>query len=113
MYESYSYKIEFGKDDRSWGYCTCTNEDQDYREDKDCCGHGCDWTAPTISIKKIISLGNNGWTGDEHDYWDFEDNFYKSNDELAKGKEEQEKLDRIEYIETTIDELKNELLKLK
>jgi hypothetical protein len=110
---SHIYKIEFGKESRPWGYCQCTPEDEDYRYDKDCCGHGCDWTAPTFEIKKIISIGKDSWNGDQHDYWDFEDNFYKINEELGKEKLNKEKENRIQELHNTIKEMQEELLELE
>jgi hypothetical protein len=108
-----TYTIEFKMEQRHWGYCECTPEDKDYRGDKDCCGHGCDWTAPAFEIKKIIFIGKDSWHGDQHDYWDFEDNFYKTNEELEKEKLKKDKETRIEELHNAIKEMQEELLKLK
>jgi hypothetical protein len=110
--ESYSYKIEFGKDQRDWGYCECIPEDEGYREDKDCCGYGCNWTAPTFKVEKFIYIGNNSWEGYQHDYWEFEDEFYKSDKELAEEKAKKEKEDRIEYLKSSIESMQKELFEL-
>ena len=39
----FKYEITFSYDERNWGYCECSPGDPDYREDKHCCGHVCDW----------------------------------------------------------------------
>lgn len=86
MSEDYQYEIDFLYDPRDWGYCECTLDMTDYREDKHCCGHGCDWWAPAFEIRKSFKIGNHSWNGDEHDYWDFEDEFYADDKELADKK---------------------------
>lgn len=92
-YPSYNYMICFSYDERNWGYCECTPDMEDYREDKKCCGHGCDASFCSFSLHKINNIVSDSWHGDEHDYWDFEDEFYKNDNELAdkKAKEETER----------------------
>lgn len=85
--KDYQYEIDFLYNQRDWGYCQCTPNMNDYREDKNCCGHGCDWWAPSFEIRKSYCMGKQSWNGDEHDYWDFEDEFYMSDKELAEKKE--------------------------
>lgn len=101
-FEDYQYEIEFQYDPRDWGYCQCTSDMEDYREDKKCCGHGCDWWASAFEIRKSYKIGSHSWNGDEHDYWDFEDEFYKSDEDLAERKREEDK-------ERMIEELKNRI----
>lgn len=108
----YEYEINFSFDERYWGYCECEPDDKDYREDHKCCGHGCDWTAPTVSIFKCYKYDSGEWEGDEHNYWDFEDSFYKDVLEEKARKEEEEKRLRIEELEKQIANCKNELDKL-
>lgn len=72
----FKYEIVFGYDERHWGYCKCSPGDKDYRKDKHCCGHGCDWDAPWIMVRKSFLVSEHSWSGDEHDFWDFEDKFY-------------------------------------
>lgn len=102
MLEDYQYEIDFLYDPRDWGYCECTSDMPDYREDKNCCGHGCDWWAPAFEIRKSYKVGNHSWNGDEHDYWEFEDAFYADDKELADKK-------AIEERERMIKELKNRI----
>lgn len=101
-FEEYQYEIYFLYDKRDWGYCQCTPDMKDFREDKHCCGHGCDWWAPSFEIRKSYYMGKHSWEGDEHDYWDFEDEFYASDKELADKKEKEDK-------ERLITELKNRI----
>ena len=111
-YYDYCYYIEFTEDERSWGYCQCTPNDPDYNKKHDCCGHGCDWTAPAFRIEKTISLGSGSWNGDANDYWKYEDKFKQNeknkNNEVEKYKKEQE----IKYIQNQIAELKKKLEEL-
>ena len=54
---NYDYKLCFSYDERNWGYCECTPDMEDYREDKKCCGHGCDASFCSFSLHKIVNLG--------------------------------------------------------
>lgn len=101
--EEYQYEIEFYYDPRDWGYCQCKPTDKDYREDKDCCGHGCDWWASAFEIRKSYIIGRHSWDGDEHDYWDFEDDFYKDDKELAEQEEERRKELEIKELKARIE----------
>lgn len=90
---NYDYRLCFSYDERYWGYCECTPDMKDYREDKKCCGHGCDASFCSFSLHKINNIVSDSWHGDEHDYWDFEDEFYMNDKEFAdkKSKEETER----------------------
>lgn len=111
--KNFYYSIEFTRDERHWGYCECTPEDDGYQADKECCGYGCDWNAPAFNIKKIEYIGSSSWNGDEHDYWEFEDAFYKSDDELAEEKAEKEKTEKLKSLETELNRIQEEINKLK
>lgn len=111
--EEYQYEIEFHYDPRDWGYCQCKPVDKDYREDKDCCGYGCDWWAPAFEIRKSYIMGRHSWDGDEHDYWDFEDEFYASNKKLADKKAEEDKKRMIKELESRIEADSKKLAELK
>lgn len=102
----YEYKIDFLHDERYWGYCECTKDDLDYDARHDCCGHGCDWTAPAFSISKIIHIGYNSFNGDEHDFWDYEDKF---NNVTQKDKEEAEKQSKIRRLQEEKERIEREL----
>ena len=105
----YIYELEFNIDRRLWGYCQCSDEDKDYDARYGCCGHGCDWYAPAYSIRKITYIYNNSWIGDEHDYWDFKDNFYNV---TKKEKESEIRQSKINYLKDNIKFYKKELDKI-
>lgn len=111
--KNYHYEIHFSSEERYWGYCECEPGDKDYNEDHQCCGHGCDWDAPMVTVYKCYDVDNGVWNGDEHDYWDFEDAFYKDDLELKARIEEEAKRQRIEDLEKQIASYQNDLDKLK
>ena len=108
----YGYKIVFSYEDRDWGYCECTPDMEDYREDKHCCGHGCDATFSKFDLYKVLHIGSHSWKGDEHDYWEFEDAFYLSEKELADKKEKEKKKYEIERLQRLIKESEMKLKEL-
>lgn len=108
----YEYEINFSYVERYWGYCECEPGDEDYREDHQCCGRICDWDAPVVSISRCYKYDSGEWEGDEHDYWDFEDSFYKDSVEEKARKEEEERKLRIKQLEEQIADCKHELDKI-
>lgn len=110
---NYDYKLCFSYDERDWGYCECTPDMDDYREDKHCCGHGCDASFCSFSLHKIVNLGGDTWHGDEHDYWKFEDDFYKTDKELGEKKAEEDKVRMIRNLKETIEEATKKLAELE
>lgn len=74
---NYSYKLCFSNEEQNYGYCLCTPDMPDYRQDKNCCGHGCDAEFCKFSLHKVLHIVTASWNGDEHDYWNFEDEFWK------------------------------------
>lgn len=113
LYPSYDYKISFEFEDRHWGYCECTPDMPDYREDKQCCGHGCDATFCEFNLYKIMKVTHGFWKGDKHDYWDFEDDFYKTDEELLLKKQEEDKKREIEMCKKYIEEYTKKLTELE
>ncbi|WP_195966776.1 hypothetical protein [Clostridium sp. 1001283B150210_160208_E6] len=109
-YLNFTYKIDFIRDERNWGYCTCSEDDEDYDARHKCCGHGCDWSAPSFTIRKEYYTGNYSWNGDEHDYWDFEDKFYNV---TLEEKEDLQKKTQIKSLEEQIKTLTEKLHKLQ
>ena len=112
-YPEHDYKFEFTYDQRNYGYCDCTPDMPDYREDKQCCGHGCDASFCSFELHKIIKLGGDTWHGDEHDYWDFEDEFYVSDKELADKKTQKEREIMIEQLKNQIEITTKKLAELE
>lgn len=109
----YGYEIHFSYDERWNGYCECLPDDDDYREDHKCCGHGCDWVAPSVTIFKCYNYDQGTWNGDEHDYWGFEDSFYKDDLEQKARKEQEDKKLRILELEEQIKNCKKEINNLQ
>lgn len=109
----YNYKIEFEIESRYLGYCECTPDMKDYREDKKCCGHGCDAIFCEFNLYKIMNVAHGSWKGDEHDYWDFEDDFYNTDEELLLKKQEEDKKREIELCKKHIEEYTKRLLELE
>lgn len=112
-YENYCYYIEFLFDDRAWGYCWCTEEHEGFNPKYNCCGMGCDWTAPAFKITKEIDIHYGNWDGYEKDYWEYKEKFNQDennrNDEVEKRKKEQEK----EFLLKQIKKLQEQLIKLE
>lgn len=99
----FNYELQFFYDERYWGYCQCTPDMEDYREDKHCCGHGCDAIFCSFSLHKILNITTDNWNGDKHDYWDFEDEFYKEDRELAEKKAKERKEREIVELKARIE----------
>ena len=110
---NFRYEITFGYDERNWGYCECKPGDPDYREDKGCCGHGCDWYAPSIEVRKSFLVSQRLWSGDEHDYWDFEDKFYANDKEENQKKLLAERECKIRNLKETIENAQKKLKELE
>ena len=109
----YEYKLCFSYDERYWGYCECTPDMPDYREDKHCCGHGCDASFCAFELRKIVHVIKDTWHGDEHDYWEFEDEFYASSKELADKKAEEDKAKMIKELKSRIEADSKKLAELE
>lgn len=110
---NYDYKLCFYYDERNWGYCECTPDMDDYREDKHCCGHGCDASFCEFELHKILHITKDTWHGDEHAYWDFEDEFYASDKELEEKKAKEDKERKIRNLKETIEEATKKLAELE
>lgn len=110
---NYDYLLSFTYDERDYGYCMCTSDMEDYREDKHCCGHGCDATFCEFLLQKISYIKRDSWRGDEHDYWDFEDEFYLNNEELAAKKERKDREVEIRELRKRIEEDNKRLKELE
>ena len=109
----FEYEIVFDYDERNWGYCECKPNDPDYREDRHCCGHGCDWDAPSIEVRKSFLVSKHSWSGDEHDYWDFEDKFYANDNEENEKKLLAEREYKIKSLKETIENAQKKLKELE
>jgi hypothetical protein len=112
-YYDYCYYIEFGYDERHWGYCDCNPGHKGFNEKHGCCGNGCDWTAPQFYLTKSVSMGGGRWDGVESDYWSYEEKF--NNDEKNKNTyvEEMKKKAEIKRLETSIKDAQDRLKELQ
>lgn len=113
QHDSVKYTITFYDDQRYWGMCECTPDMPDYREDKECCGHSCDAIFCRFNIEKTQTINSGTWSGDEHDYWEFEDAFYENNKELFDKKLEREKKQKEDFLLKEIERLQKELHELR
>lgn len=113
VYSNYNYRFEFSYDERLFGYCECTPDMPDYREDKHCSGHGCDASFCQFILYKVLHITKDTWHGDEHDYWDFEDEFYASDKELADKKAVEEKTRMINELKRRIEAESKKLAELE
>lgn len=111
-YYDYCYYIEFLFDQRHWGYCQCTPEDEGYNPKYDCCGCGCDWDAPAFRLIREYVLGCSSWDGEERDYWNYKEQFevneQNKNEEVENFKKEQKKLEleaEIARLQVKLNEL--------
>ncbi|MEC4565443.1 DUF5320 domain-containing protein [Paenibacillus sp. CMAA1739] len=108
----YCYFIEFGFDERYWGYCQCKPDDEGYSVKHECCGNDCDWVAPSFHIEKCIYIGGDSWDGCENDYWKYEQKYYEEennkNTYLDNYLKEQEKIrlqEQLKVIQSRLSEL--------
>lgn len=110
---NYDYLLSFTYDFRDYGYCECTPDMEGYREDKKCCGHGCDAAFCEFLLQKISYIKRYSWNGDEHAYWDFEDEFYAGDKELEEKKAKEDKERKIRNLKETIEEVTKKLAELE
>lgn len=109
----YDYLLSFTYNKRDYGYCACTPDMPDYREDKHCCGQTCDTVFCKFSLQKILYVNEGCWNGDEYDYWKFEDEFYLKDEELAAKKEEEDRDVEIRELKKRIEEDSKRLKELE
>jgi hypothetical protein len=112
-YYDYCYFIEFLYDERMWGYCECSPEDEGYNEKHKCCGMGCDWYSPAFRLTKENYLGYSSWEGQEKDYWEYEKKFLANEKNKSEEVEKFQNKQRKKNIENRILELQKELEELK
>ena len=112
-YDAYYYKLKFVNEERHDGYCECVPGDPDYREDKHCCGHGCDAVFCKYQLVRVTSVTSGSWDGDEHDFWDFEEEFLLSDEELKKKIIKEARKNKIQSLEKQIKELNHRLEELR
>lgn len=106
-YLDHHYEIELTRDERYWGYCTCSPDDEGYNDKHRCCGNGCDWVAPAFTLRKIEEWSVS-FKGVERDIWKLEE---KWNEHLSTYNEKVRQ-DRLKRIDEQLASLRNEREKL-
>lgn len=100
-YADHHYEIELLYDERYWGYCMCNSSMELYDPVHNCCGDGCDWVAPQISITKIENKAYFTFNGIQRDMWSLQ----KEWNSLLNVHVDDEKTKRIQAIDAQILEL--------
>ncbi|OZB98093.1 hypothetical protein [Paenibacillus sp. XY044] len=95
------YTVDFGIEERYWGYCTCQDTDEGFNYVHRCCGNGCDWVAPKLSVTKHQVLTHGSFNGIERDLWKLQEQWTDNQEESDK----REKEAQIKYIQDQIDTL--------
>lgn len=103
------YRISLGYDDRYHGYCMCTPDMPGYDPVHNCCGNGCDWSAPQISIEKETHVHTFSFSGEQNKLWEYKLNWSGEGEKVRK----QELLQRLEYVEENKKRLALEENKIK
>jgi hypothetical protein len=98
------YKMELRNDERHWGYCQCEPVHIGYNPIYNCCGNGCDWTAPQIHITKIESITYHAFEGVQRDMWELERQWMDSKVDY----EEEKRLAHLKRLEEQIKSLEEE-----
>ena len=111
--EKYYYEIVFDSDTTYLGYCECIKNDKGYREDKKCCGYNCDWDYPTVEVRKVQIVSKHDWEGTQHEYWNFEDEFFDRNDKAKRERIKKESKIRIEFLQNEIKRMQDELKEIE
>lgn len=108
-YPNYHYELNLTFEERYWGYCMCSSEDDGYNAEHACCGNGCDWIAPSFDLYKIENISHSSFNGVEKDLWKIEEEW---GEHLVEHKEEikRNKLKRIESEIKRLLEEKESLL---
>jgi hypothetical protein len=92
---NHSYIITLRNYERMWDYCECQPEDEGYNPIHNCCGNGCDWYAPAISIEKHENVAYFSFNGAEKDIWELRSK-WSGNEEELKQKQFQEEMVRLD-----------------
>lgn len=101
---NYHYQIILEHDERLCGYCECEPDTSMYNEQHRCCGMGCDWVAPMVSVCKIETIGRYAYDGYEKDMWKLQEDWSSK----MSSVEEKKKQDRLIRIQQEIERLQNE-----
>lgn len=100
------YKIHLELGNMSGSYCECSPTDELYNTEHDCCGNGCDFYAPRISIIKESNVINHEFQGYERDLWVLEEKWMT---EYEKELLHKKNVEKVNNLETQIEQLQKEL----
>ena len=64
-------------------------------------------------MRKSFIISEHSWSGDEYDYWDFEDKFYANDNEENEKKLLTEREYKIKSLKETIENAQRELKELE
>ncbi|MFB5758981.1 hypothetical protein [Paenibacillus medicaginis] len=92
------YVINFLIEERYWGYCQCSPEDEGYNYGRRCCGNGCDWVAPQINISMHTDLAYGSFKGVERDMWKLAEEWSG----VTEGNEAKKKEEELKYYDDQI-----------
>lgn len=106
---NFHYEIELQHDDRMWGYCECSSDDEGYVDGKGCCGAGCDWTAPSFNITRVNQVAYASFDGLERDVWKLEE---KWKEDLTEHNERLKK-EQLQRLEEQLERTKQEIESIK
>ena len=100
------YKIHLELGNMSGSYCECSTTDELYNIEHDCCGNGCDFYTPRISIIKESNVINHDFQGFARDLWAIEEKWMTDYEKEALQKKNE---DKVSGIENQIKQLQKEL----
>ncbi|MBD1379079.1 hypothetical protein [Metabacillus arenae] len=104
----YYYEIKLTRDQRLWGFCQCIPDMELYNEKHECCGNGCDWTAPSFILSKVEEKYGK-FKGKERDIWELEEKWSEYL-ESYDNKVKESKLKSIDEQIKRLEEEKNKFI---
>ena len=112
-YCNHKYYIKFLQDERPYGECQCSPEDENYNDKYGCCGENCDFSAPAFRLIKETNLGYSCWEYSEKEYWKYKEQF-ETNEQNKNVKVERFILEQQKNeLKDKIAELQEELNRLE
>ena len=101
-----TYKIHLELGNMKGSFCDCEPSYKGYNVEKDCCGSGCDFYSPRVSIIKEVNVIDYDFQGYERDLWALEDKWVTEYDKELLHKQ---RLENVHSIETQIANLQTAL----
>jgi len=104
------YKIQLEMGDMTGSYCNCKPSEKYFNIEHDCCGMGCDFYSPRISITKETNVISHDFQGYERDLWALQEKWLT---EYEKDLLQKKQLEKVSNIEAQIAQLQEELKVVK